>query len=120
MPDILNFYHVIQVIPGEISAMKSRHVSILLLAAGFLLFATAGFGQDLSCTPVLEKKCTECHDISTICAKVKKKKSPATWKDTLATMVDEGASVSKAENKMLVHCLSKPTDEIRSLCQLSQ
>lgn len=100
--------------------MKKRFALLLCLTAGSLLSATTIFGQDLACTPVIEKKCTECHDVSTICAKVKKKKSSSTWKQTLATMIDEGATPSKAEVKMLVQCLSEPSDEIRSLCQIEK
>lgn len=100
--------------------MKKGITLLICLTAGTLLSATAALGQDLACTPVIEKKCTECHDVATICAKVKKKRSSSTWKETLATMIDEGASPSKAEVNVLVQCLSEPSAEIRSLCQIEK
>lgn len=104
----------------DTTAMIKGSAILLSLLTGCLFFGTTAFGQDLACTPVIEKKCTECHDVSTICAKVKKKKSSSTWKQTLATMIDEGASPSKEEVKMLVQCLSEPSKEIRSLCQIEK
>ena len=107
-----------------------------LRVQGFTLFAFLTLGLLLSspvagqegCTQLLTKRCETCHYMTRVCQKVDKERnkkswfggSAGTWKRTIKNMVKQGAQLNKAEEEILVECLSKPTSEVLSLCKLDK
>ena len=98
----------------------------VFLMLGLLLSSPAA-GQE-SCTQLLTKRCETCHYLTRVCQKVDKERnkkswfggSSGTWKRTIKNMVKQGAQLNKAEENILVECLSKPASEVLGLCKLDK
>ncbi|GAB4337885.1 MAG: hypothetical protein Kow0089_09430 [Desulfobulbaceae bacterium] len=81
-----------------------------------------------SCTQLLMSRCETCHYVTRVCQKVERESrkkswfggSRGSWKRTVRNMVRQGAQLSKEEEKILVDCLSKPSEEVLSLCKLGR
>ena len=92
-----------------------------------LFLSNPAAGQE-SCTQLLTNRCESCHYMTRVCEKVdteRNKKSwfggaEGTWKRIIKNMVKQGAQLKKAEEDILVACLSKPTAEVLTLCKLNK
>lgn len=112
----------------------TRHFShihrIIILVCSLvlcLLFSNPAIGQE-ACTQLLTKRCEVCHYMTRVCEKVDRERnkkswfggSSGTWKRTINNMVKQGAQLNKAEEDVLIECLSKPSSEVLSLCKLNK
>ena len=117
---------------NNMSTIKYNHLRIKMitflgsLMLGLLLLSLV-LGQE-DCTQLLTKRCETCHYMTRVCQKVDKERnkkswfggSAGTWKRTIKNMVKQGAQLNKAEENILVECLSKPSPEVLSLCKLDK
>ena len=98
-------------------------VSLILV----FFFSSPVAGEE-SCIQLLTKRCETCHYMTRVCQKVDRERnkkswfggSEGTWKRTIKNMVKQGAQLNKAEEDILVDCLSTPTSEVLSLCKLNK
>ena len=119
---------------NNMSALKYNHLRtrrIIFFGSLMLglLLSSLVLGQE-ECTQLLTKRCETCHYMTRVCQKVDKERnkkswfggSPGTgtWKRTIKNMVKQGAQLNKAEENILVECLSKPSPEVLSLCKLDK
>ena len=102
--------------------------TILYASVMLGLFLPGPVAAQESCVRLLTKRCEVCHYMTRVCQKVDKERkkkswfggSEGTWKRTIKNMVKQGAQLNKAEEKILIECLSKPTSEVLSLCKLNK
>ena len=104
----------------KIPSLISRYSLIVLLIAfwgclgwSIVLPQKAMAGE---CRPLLEQKCSDCHFVSRVCQKLKKKKGSWFWKRTVKSMIVHGAVLSDGDVKLLVNCLSNPDDTVLNIC----
>ena len=92
----------------------------LLTVIFFLFFSpvSVSVASDVSCADLVKTNCLSCHSETRICQKIKKGKGKGAWKNTMQSMIRNGANVSKSEQKLLITCLSKPDSGIRNLCPM--
>lgn len=69
-----------------------------------------------TCTSLVLTRCESCHYNTRICQKLGKK-SRSSWKRSVKNMVRYGAKLNKKEQKKLIRCLSKPSEEIVLMCK---
>jgi len=89
--------------------------TIIAVAALLALTATSVRAAG-GCAALVERKCTDCHQISRVCKKVGKK-SRTRWKRTIKRMVRHGTSLGKDEFNTILNCLLKPGDDVRAMCE---
>lgn len=104
-------------------------IFLVLLVLG--LFIPIPASGEESCTELLVTRCETCHYLTRVCEKVNRernkkswlgrgKDSTSTWSRTVRNMVRQGAQLTKAEEKRLIKCLSRPAPEIFSLCHFKE
>ncbi len=104
---------------------------IFLALFVLVLFKAFPASGESSCAELLVKRCNTCHYLNRICQKIAKERnkkswfgrgkgSAGTWKRTIKNMVKQGAQLNKAEEQVLVECLSNPAPELLNLCNIDK
>ena len=87
--------------------MRKIHTTLVPLVitifAIILLSTSSAIAKD-NCAPLLENKCTECHNLNRVCEKLGKKNKKR-WVRTIKRMVKRGAKLTKSEKKEILNCL---------------
>ena len=105
--------------------MKNPLFLSLLIALITLVSMGTGHSEE-HCLALLKARCGDCHYLTRVCEKVESERSSnhwfgssaGTWKRTIQNMVSQGAKLTEEEEQKLVACLSKPSPEIKDLCDL--
>lgn len=88
--------------------------ALLLVLCSFFFLPPAVLATD-TCTETMEAKCTACHYLSRVCEKLGKKNA-SRWKRTISRMEKHGATLSKAQKKFLLSCLTGEEKGAREAC----
>nr|WP_321465235.1 hypothetical protein [uncultured Desulfobulbus sp.] len=88
----------------------------LAVLAGLLIISQGGSQAEEGCGPMVENKCSSCHFVTHICAKIDQGKGSFYWKRIIENMVISGMVATDKEQGQLVQCLASPDTKVRALC----
>ena len=94
-----------------------KNFSLLVLAI-FLLFIVGALSvsaEDNRCAKVFNSNCAECHELERGCELLGQ--SQKEWKELFEFMEDMGADIPDDEKTLLLDCLNKPDDGIKTTCE---
>ncbi|MCL7486558.1 MAG: hypothetical protein M8357_00090 [Desulfobulbaceae bacterium] len=115
---------------GKITNSRHLYRQILSILAVItpLFFSPHPAAGEESCTQLLTTRCETCHYLTRVCEKVEREQEKkywfggpeGSWRRSIKNMVGQGAKLNKAEEEILVECLSKPHPDVLSLCKLDK
>lgn len=94
--------------------LKNFSLLILAISLLFIVNALSVSAKDNSCAKVFSSNCAECHEIDRGCELLGQ--SQKEWKELFEFMEDMGADIPDDEKKLLLDCLNKQDDGIKTTC----
>ncbi len=94
---------------------KNFLLLILVVSFLFIINALSVSAQDDKCAPLFNSNCAECHELERGCELLGQ--SQKEWKELFEFMEDMGADIPDDEKTLLLDCLNKPDDGIKTTCE---